>query len=163
MTEMTEMKPLPRGTWVRTTRALSAPEWHESYRKGYEFEVEEFNDPNDPEDGWDTSDEGMIQVAFYYGNADGGCNNVEVPADAVEVVMTAAAARSRQVPPADEVAKAVARGLMDEDDFSVHSVDFGEWNPETFTLSATFEARTHEGLEFGGEFEVRMRALGKSD
>lgn len=149
----TEHQPLEEGALARLT--ANAPSFAGDrvlWPKGFTFTVEEYCPALKPGDeGYGDSE--YIQGEFYYGSAQGGINNVVVPADLVEQVMSAKEMGQRRPPSKAEVAEAIAGEVH-----SVHNVgfEFDETDHSGAVENATFEAygSTEEGLRFGVEVQV---------
>ena len=144
--------PLPEGTQIRLSRELTEDEkkWAAAPRYDREFTVDEFLTAGDP-----AHDE--VPVDFYVGNADGGSGNVCVPADAVEVVRTAAQMAARRPPTRPQLRDAVQSQLtgLSTDTFECDETDRdGDFAIEVY-------GRTTEGLPFG--FRVRVEQVWETD
>lgn len=146
-----EAKPLQEGDQGRLTRDTKALHNSRIYRKGALFTVEEFvtaasNPDPQPDD---------IDVDFYEGTDRLG-SSVTFPADAVELVLTAAQMRARQLPSATEIRNAIAGELMgDFSTFETRETDHdGERSVEVY-------GETLEGLAFG--FRVTVGEVWKTD
>lgn len=151
--EKKAFEPAERGALARL-KAPTPAGWHQPRPEGFEFEVEEYCPALEPGDeGY--GDEGYIQGPFYYGNAQGGMNNVEVPADLVEVVMSAGQMAARKLPTAEQIRQFLAWRLCDDgDDFEIHQTDRSGDEVECY-------GRTREGLGFG--FTVKPTGLWRTD
>ena len=116
---------------------------------GFEFEVSDFCPALKRGDrGYGEPD--YIQDDFYYGDANGGYNNVCVLADLCEQVLSADAMRARVVPTIDQFARAVSSELcgLDTDDFTTDETDY-EGNGLTMIAG-----ETREGLRFVAYVQV---------
>jgi hypothetical protein len=142
---------LEEGARARLTRDIT-DDGFPFQRAGFEFVIEEFlaaADNPDPEPG-------DIAVDFYYGNANGGMNNVCVPADAVEQVMSAQQMSQRMSPSMAEIRDQIAGGLLgDFDTFETDETDRDGFN------GVEVYGRTHEGLAFG--FRVKVTDIWLTD
>ncbi len=56
------------------------------------------------------------ELAIYYGNVNGGYNNVMVPAEAVELVMTVEQMQARKLPTVDGFTRVIGSALCGLDD-----------------------------------------------
>lgn len=142
--------PIEEGAMVRLTRTvddLKVVPGHSRHRKGETFIVEEFLTAGDP-----AKDE--IDVDFYYGNTQGGYNNVCVPADAVELVLTARQVRDRKPPSLVTLTDLVASECLTDSD--AMSLDSSERFPDG---RVEFYGRTVEGLSFMFEVQVTRIAV----
>ncbi len=145
------MSRLGQGALARLREAT--PEgWHEPRPKGFEFEVEEFV-PALKEGDPDFGDDDYIQVDFYYGNAQGGFNNVCVPADIVEQVKSAEEMAAREIPSLRDVSKAVSSGLHS---LMNDGMEFYETSVSGEDSAPYVEGygRTDDGLAFGVKVAV---------
>ena len=121
-------------------------------RKGTEFEVVEYLEPL-PESEREPED---IDAPYYYGSNNGGYNNVFVPADAVELVKTAAQMSARTAPSMAEIRDQISGELLgDFDTFETDETDRDGAN------GVEVYGRTHEGLPFG--FRVRVTDVWLTD
>lgn len=116
-------------------------------RKGFEFEVEEF----EADDGKHKDDPGYIVGDYYMGHTPGEYSDVCVPAQDVALLRSKADMDARQEPTPAELAEWVADSLGDfKDTGSIHSADLnGKHNGEV-----EFYGTTPEGLTFGFKVEV---------
>ena len=136
--------PIEEGALVRLTRDA------DGYRAGFEFVVDEYVEPR-PESEREPDE---IDAPIYYGNANGGSGNVCVPADAVEVVRTAAEMDARKVPTVQEIAQEL--GITDgwSDAFEID-----EWIRSGDEIECY--AKTSDGLPFG--FTIKVTAAWETD
>jgi hypothetical protein len=143
MSEVTQA--FPPGTQVRVTREvqdlsrIGISQSHATRAVGFEFEVEDFVSAEDAEDG----------VAFYWGNADGGFNNVTVPADAVELVRTVEQQNARMLPSREELISFLGSTLLSDCGF----FSINETNRDGEAAMEVF-GETAEGLTFGFRLHV---------
>ena len=149
--------PIGEGALVRLSRDLTDEErgWFGStcaYR-GQEFVIEEYlpaagNPDPQPDD---------IPVDFYYGSANGGMNNVTAPADALEVIRTAAQMAARRPPTRPVIRDAVQSALtgLSADTFECNETD------RDGSVCIEVYGRTTDGLPFG--FRVRVEQVWKTD
>lgn len=139
-----ETTPLTQGT-VAVLTADTPADWHERFREGFVFEVESYLEALKPgEEGY--GEEDWIQGPIYYGNADGGFNNVCVPAGIVAAHGVPALPSHETV--VSEVASALHGGR--EDGYRIHSTYVDE---DTVLVEATSDA----GFPFS--FEVTVSRL----
>lgn len=148
---MTVTHPIPEGSLVRITRDLAGDDFP-NYRRGFEFVVDEFlraEDNTEPEPG-------DIGVDFYYGSTDGGSGNVYAPADALEVVKTAAQMAARRIPTREQIRNEIASKLLDYfDTFETdETVRLGDAEIEVY-------GRTADGLGVG--FRVKVTSAWQTD
>lgn len=136
--------PIEDGALVRLTRS------HHDLGIGTEFRVDEYLEPNPVAEREDDE----IDAPYYYGSRNGGSFNVFVPADAVELVKTAAQMNARKVPTLTEIAKEL--GITDgwSDAFEID-----EWIRSGDEIECY--AKTDEGLPFG--FRVKVIAAWETD
>ena len=136
--------PIEEGALVRLTRNVH------DLRAETEFVISEYVEPR-PEN---ERDPGEIDEPIYYGNVNGGINNVFAPADAVELVKTAAEMAARKVPTVQEIAQEL--GITDgwSDAFEID-----EWIRSGDQIECY--AKTNEGLTFG--FTVKVTAAWETD
>jgi len=140
------------GDIVRMSRPLTDDEsWvvlpHRSY-PDTKITIEQFFEAGDPE-------QNEIPVDFYEAVDEHGCS-VVVPADAVELVMTASQAETRRMPDPGTIAKAVQSAITSMYDDGI-DID------ETIVLGNEVEAygRTSDGLTFG--FRVTVSKPWRTD
>lgn len=150
---MVVRKPIEDGSRVRLSRELTEEErgWV-MLGHGAEFVVNDFlsaasNPDPQPDD---------IDVDFYEGSDDHGCS-VVCPADAIEVVKTAAEMRSRTLPTREEIAKQIAGALLDEFD------TFETFETAVLSDPGLIEVygKTHDGLGLG--FHIRVLHVWETD
>lgn len=140
---MTSPAPIEEGARARLTRDVPG------YRAGFEFVVDEYVEPNPV----DEREDGEIDTPHYYGNANGGSDNVFVPADAVEQVTSAKAMAARRPPSGRQILDALDL-LGDWDDFETD-----ESEPDG--KGTTVYGKTADGLPFG--FMLHVTAIWKTD
>jgi hypothetical protein len=120
---------------------------HRQYPAGFEFEVEDFVSAEQSEDG----------RAFYWGNANGGGNNVCVLAADVEQVKTAEEMAMRALPEAKELLDFISSALLtDRDGIRIDEVERSGGVIEAF-------GKTEEGLTFGFSFPVTEVSIWRTD
>lgn len=131
--------PIEPGAMARTTN-----DFHEdgySYRKGMEFEVEEYA----------TAEEAEASRGYYMGSNNGGGYNVEVREDHIELVRSATEMRSRTIPTPAEIAEHIASESLGgfSDDIDIDEADYS-------AKDGTFEVygKTPEGLRFAATVKV---------
>lgn len=112
-----------------------------SYRKGTEFEVEDYVSAEDAE-----CDSGK---GYYYGSNHGGFNNVEVREDHVELVRSQSAMRARKLPTPAELAEHLASEALGFGDLNIDEADYSSGNGY-FEVYGT----TAEGLRFAAAVKV---------
>lgn len=150
--------PIAEGAMAVMTRDVQdlGRDFSGNYRtrhKGMQFIVEDYVPAEEAEDG----------VAFYYGSAEGGINNIAVPADAVEQTMTPAEVRNRKLPSL----RALGAYLCHLDQGDGFEFDEGDYsgikddpqNPEQAQLE--LYGTTDEGLRFA--MAVQIVALYEAD
>lgn len=147
VTEVSKPDNFPEGTKVRLTRAVADLSGGRTRRVGFEFVVETYVPADEAEDG----------QAFYWGSSEHGGNDVTVPADAVELVMTAEAMRNRLLPTITEFTDALRSDLcgMDAETFET---DETVVEGDGLVLIA---GRTTEGLRFAAY--VRVESITHAD
>lgn len=143
--------PIARGARARLT-ADTPPGWHEPARKGFTFVVEEFQ-PALKADDPNFGDDGYIQGDFYYGNADGGFNNVCVPAELVELVTSAEDMAARRIPNITQATRLVVDGLMSTSGEGAEFFEAGPEGEEGGEFAVAY-GRTDDGLPFGMKVAV---------
>lgn len=147
---MTTTHPLDDGTLVRLSRELTDDEWGwVTLPHGRErITVEDFFTAGDP-------DQDEIPVDFYEAHDEHGCT-VVVPADAVEVVKTAAEMAARKLPTKQQIADQIATELLNEfETFETdETVRLGDAEVEVY-------GRTHDGLGLG--FRVKVVTSWETD
>jgi len=145
--------PIAEGALVRLARDLTDEErgWFggDYVHCGQEFVIEEFlpvadNPDPEPDD---------IPVDFYYGSANGGVNNVTAPADALEVVKTAAEMDARKPP--------TPRQILDGLDLLGDYDEFETYETEADGKGRTVYGKTADGLPFG--FTLHVTAIWETD
>lgn len=136
--------PIAEGALVRLTREVH------DLRAGTEFRIGEYLEPRPEAEREDDE----IDVPHYYGDVNGGCNNVFAPADAVELVKSAEAMAARKVPTVGEIAQEL--GITDgwSDAFEID-----EWIRSGDEIECY--GKTAEGLPFG--FTVKVTATWETD
>jgi hypothetical protein len=140
---------LPKGTLVRLTRDLIDLNGAD-LRAGLEFSVEEFVTAGDPA-------QEEIDIDFYAGSAYGGYSNINVPADAVEVVRTAEQQQSRVLPSRTQLSDFVGKALLDE-----HlDLYMDETSVDAALHQVEVYGHTSEGLGFG--FRVKVLDVWRTD
>lgn len=119
-----------------------------NYCKGMEFEVEEYITSEDAE-----SDDGY---GYYMGSNNGGCYNVEVREDHVELVRSAGAMRTRTLPTLSDIAEHIGSEAMGGR-FDIHETDWGGGEgiinlygttPEGLSFAATVKVLNVERVDF---------------
>lgn len=136
---------LEPGSKARTTRKSSLDG---DLAQGVEFEIEDYVGPEDADDG----------IAFYWGSRNDGCNNVVVPADAVELIMSKTAMAARAIPTPEEISSYLASEVLGSGEgFSINETDRKGMAPGTMLVSG----QTNQGLYFG--FELRIHQLVETD
>jgi hypothetical protein len=140
------MAPIEAGARVRLTRDTGA------HRRGFEFVVEDYVEPASPRD----REEGDIDAPHYYGSSAGGFNNVLVPADAVDLICSAAEMNARRAPTRAQVRNAIGISLLgDFDGFSTtETANDTEHSLEVY-------GSTDDGLPFG--FRVSIQSVWETD
>lgn len=128
--------PLAEGALARLTRDLEPMSQHERrQRAGLLFRIEDYVTAEQSEDG----------VAFYWGSSNTGINDVCVPADAVEQVMTPQQARARRPPGLPSLLRYLGSALLDDgDDFKIHETNQREEHDRSVTAYGT----TDDGIRF---------------
>lgn len=121
--------PIEEGALVRLTRDV------DGYGAGFQFVIDEYVEPRPEAE----REAGEIDAPIYYGNANGGSGNVCVPADAVEVVKSAAVLAARKLPTAEQITEALSIDSWD--------LEFDEWTKSGNTVEVY--GRTEDGLTFG--------------
>jgi len=138
--------PFEYGALVRTTVANHDNGY--SYHDGMEFEVEDYVTAEEAE-----SDDGY---GYYYGNNNGGFNNVEVREDHVELVKSKDQMDARTIPTPAEIAEHLgseALGFGDE-------IELDE--ADCSAKDGTFEIYgTKDGLRFAAT--VKVLAVERTD
>lgn len=137
---MTE--PMKRGALARTiTGTNDLATLNRRYPPGFEFEVEDYV-PDGEING--------EPAVFYWGNANGGCNNVCVLAADVEQVKSAEEMAARTLPGEKELLEFIASALLtDRDGISVDEVDRSGGAIEAY-------GKTEDGLTFGFSFHAEV-------
>lgn len=154
MTESTTT-PMKQGAIARPTRIVKDLGTGREYDVTDRFEVEEFLTAGDPE-------QGEIGVDFYYGNINGGYNNLALPADAVEEVMSADKAAARKPPSAQEIMGEISGELLGSfDGFRTDEVTRESLTREDPQSSAIVFGRTEDGLTFA--YEISVKRVWKTD
>lgn len=124
------------GAMARTTQ-----DFHEdgySYRKGMEFEVEEYA----------TAEEAEASHGYYMGSNNGGGYNVEVREDHIELVRSRAEMQARTIPSVGDVAEHLSMESHGGD-LGIYESDFGG-GEGIINLYGT----TPEGLGFAATVQV---------
>lgn len=137
---------LTEGSLARAVRDTQLSD-HRRYPEGFTFVVEDYVPASEAGDG----------VAFYWGSANGGMNNVCMNASDVELVLTAEEMRARTIPTRVDVLDALKSAVcgLDEDDFTTDEA-------ETDSAGClTFYGETHHGLRFA--CSLRITALYQCD
>lgn len=139
-------KPFGYGAMLRTTAANHENGY--SYQEGMEFEVEDYATAEEAD-----SDDGY---GYYYGSNNGGCNNVEVREDHVELVKSKEQMDARSIPTKAEVAEHIASESMGfGDDIEFDEADYS-------AKDGTFEIYgTKDGLRFAAT--VRVLTVERTD
>jgi hypothetical protein len=146
--ETTVTEPFKQGSLVRTTKltpnfAKSGSAKLVMTKPGFEFTVEEYISAEEAEDG----------TAFYWGSAQGGCNNVAAWASDIELVKTADEMAARRIPTVPEVVELISSALIGAE--GVHETDRdGVSGVEVY-------ARAENGLTYG--FRVHVTDLWRTD
>jgi hypothetical protein len=143
---MTE--PMKRGALARTIRGtndLCKPARDvcrfRRYPPGFEFEVEDY-----VPDG----EVGGKPAVFYWGNANGGMNNVCVLAEDVEQAKSAEEMAARSLPETEELLGFIASALLtDRDGIDITEVDRSGGAIEAY-------GKTEDGLTFGFSFHAEI-------
>jgi hypothetical protein len=118
------------------------------YLKGFEFEVEDYI-PDGEVDG--------KPCAFYWGNANGGVNNVCVLASDVEQAKSAEEMAERELPEPKELLDFIVSALLtDSDGIRVSEVGRSGGVIEAF-------GKTEDGLAFGFSFPVTEVSIWRTD
>jgi hypothetical protein len=134
---------------VNATNDLSTPKTVgiRRYPPGFEFVVEDYVPADVARDG----------VAFYWGSAGGGGNNVCVVAADVEQVKTAEEMAMRTLPEAKDLLDFIASALLtDRDGIRIDEVERSGGVIEAF-------GKTEEGLTFGFSFPVTEVSIWRTD
>jgi hypothetical protein len=147
---MTE--PMKRGALARTvteTLDVGRPSYFGTrlYPVGFEFEVEDYVSAEESEDG----------KAFYWGNAEGGGNNICVAAADVEQAKSAEEMAARVLPGAKELLDfAVSALLTGRDEIEV---------TETSRSGGVIEGygKTEDGLTFGFTMLIPQISIWRTD
>ena len=131
------------GDLVRTTKETE-DFGHGMRSKGFEFEVEDYYDASDAEEGDD------FQEPFVEGNYNGGFNNVTIAAADLELVKSAAEMAARELPTPKELGEYIGGALHQgwSDGIRIDESDYRQ--------PGIVEAygQTGEGLPFGFEVVV---------
>lgn len=144
----TKTIPIANGAMARLVRDIISLTSNREYRAGEQFIVNDYISPEESADG----------KAFYWGNINGGMNNITVLAEDAELVMTAEQVNGRRVPTKASIINALVESMsgIDSDDFTV---DVAEGDTEKGAVE--YSGRTTEGLAFG--FTIQLTDLGEID
>lgn len=122
-------------------------------RKGFEFEVEEF----EADDGKHKDDPGYIVGDYYMGHTPGSYSDVCVPAQDVALLRSKADMENRELPSQADLVEWLADSLGDfKDDGSINEAD-----PDKDLGEVQFSGTTPEGLPFG--FSVKITDVWRTD
>jgi hypothetical protein len=133
---------------ARLTRDITSLTNSRQYKAGEQFIVSDYISKAEAADG----------IPFYWGNINGGMNNITVLAEDAELAMSAEQVNSRRVPTRAAIINALVEsmGIVDSDDFDI---DVAEGNTDAGTIE--YSGRTKEGLAFG--FTIQLTDLGEID